>query len=318
MQGLVTVFGGTGFVGRQVVRALAKRGYRIRVATRRPELAGHLQPLGNVGQIQPVQANLRVRWSVDRAVEGAGHVINLVGILHQTGAQTFPAVQQEGASNVAEAAKAAGAKLTHGSAIGADADSKSVYARTKAAGEKAVLETVKDAVIFRPSIVFGPEDQFFNRFAGMARYSPVLPLIGGGKTKFQPVFVGDVAEAIARSVDGAAKGGKIYELGGPDVLSFRQCLEQMLEIIDRKRLFVPVPWWLANIQGSILGLLPNPLLTRDQVTLLRTDNVVSTEAEDAQLTFAGLGIQPQSTAAVLPSYLWRYRPAGQFTHRSEA
>ena len=177
---LVTVFGGSGFIGRHVVRALAKRGYLIRVATRRPELAGHLQPLGNVGQIQPVQANLRVRWSVDRAVEGAAHVINLVGILYPSGAQTFSAVQHEGAKNVAEAAKAVGAKLTHGSAIGADLKSKSAYARTKALGEKAVLETVKDAVIFRPSIVFGPEDQFFNRFANMARYSPVLPLIGGG------------------------------------------------------------------------------------------------------------------------------------------
>jgi uncharacterized protein YbjT (DUF2867 family) len=314
---LVTVFGGSGFIGRHVVSALAKRGYLIRVATRRPELAGHVQPLGNVGQIQPVQANLRVRWSVDRAVEGAAHVINLVGILYQSGAQTFSTVQQEGAKNVAEAAKAAGAKLTHGSAIGAAEKSKSAYARTKALGEKAVLETVEDAVIFRPSIVFGPEDQFFNRFANMARYSPMLPLIGGGKTKFQPVFVGDVAEAIARSVDGGVKGGHIYELGGPNVMTFRQCMEQMLEIIDRKRLLVPVPWWLAEIQGAVLGLLPKPMLTRDQVTLLKTDNVVSREAEEAHRTFAGLGIRPQSTASVLPSYLWRYRPAGQFTHRSE-
>ena len=315
---LVTVFGGSGFIGRHVVRALAKRGYLIRVATRRPELAGHVQPLGNVGQIQPVQANLRVRWSVDRAVEGADHVINLVGILYQSGAQTFSAVQQEGAKNVAEAAKAIGARLTHGSAIGADANSRSAYGRTKALGEKAVLETVHDAVIFRPSIVFGPEDQFFNRFAGMARYSPALPLIGGGTTKFQPVFVGDVAEAIARSVDGDVKGGQVYELGGPNVLSFRQCMEQMLEVIDRKRFLVPVPWWVARIQGAVLGLLPKPLLTRDQVTLLKTDNVVSREAEEAGRTFAGLGIHPQSTAAMLPSYLWRYRPAGQFTHRSEA
>ena len=315
---LVTVFGGSGFIGRHVVRALAKRGYRIRVATRRPELAGHLQPLGNVGQIQPVQANLRMRWSVDRAVEGVDHVINLVGILHNSGAQTFSAVQHEGAKNVAEAAKAAGAKLTHGSAIGADPGSKSAYARTKAAGEKVVFETIKDAVIFRPSIVFGPEDQFFNRFAGMARCSPVLPLIGGGKTRFQPVFVGDVAEVIARSVDGEVEGGKIYELGGPNVLTFRQCMEQMLDVIDRKRLFVPVPWWAAHIQGALLGMLPKPLLTSDQVTLLKTDNVVSGEAEDAQRTFGGLGIQPQSTASILPSYLWTYRPAGQFTHRSEA
>jgi uncharacterized protein YbjT (DUF2867 family) len=315
---LVTVFGGSGFIGRHVVRALAKRGYLIRVATRRPELAGHVQPLGNVGQIQPVQANLRMRWSVDRAVEGAAHVINLVGILHTSGAQTFSAVQAEGARNVAEAAKAVGARLTHGSAIGADASSKSAYARTKALGEQAVLETVKDAVIFRPSIVFGPEDQFFNRFANMARYSPVLPLIGGGKTKFQPVFVGDVAEAVARSVDGDVKGGHVYELGGPNVLTFRQCMEQMLEVIDRKRMLAPVPWWVAEIQGAILGMLPKPLLTRDQVTLLKTDNVVSRQAEEGRRAFAGLGIHPQSTAAILPSYLWSYRPAGQFTHKSEA
>ena len=315
---LVTVFGGSGFLGRHVVRALAKRGYRIRVATRRPELAGHVQPLGNVGQIQPVQANLRVRWSIDRAVEDADHVVNLVGILFEFGSQTFPAVQDFGARAVAESARAAGAGLTHGSAIGADAGSKSAYARTKALGEKAVLETVKDAIIFRPSIVFGPEDQFFNRFANMARYSPALPLIGGGRTKFQPVFVGDVAEAIARSVDGTVKGGQIYELGGPNVMTFRQTMEQMLDIIGRKRLLVPVPWWLASLQGRILGLLPNPLLTADQVTLLKSDNVVSGEAEAAGRTFAGLGIQPQSTAAILPSYLWRYRAAGQFAHNSEA
>src|SRR5262245_15292919 len=212
---LVTIFGGSGFLGRHVVRALARRGYRIRVATRRPDLAGHVQPLGNMGQIQPVQANVRVRWSVDRAVEGADHVINLVGILYESGRQTFNNVQDFGARAVAEAARAAKAKLTHGSAIGSSLNSPSAYARTKAQGEKAVLETIEDAVIFRPSIVFGQEDGFFNRFAEMARFSPVLPLIGGGHTRFQPVYVGDVAEAYARSVDGDVEGGKIYELGGP-------------------------------------------------------------------------------------------------------
>lgn len=315
---IVTVFGGSGFIGRHVVRVLAKRGYRIRAATRRPELAGHLQPLGNVGQIQPIQANIRVGWSVERAIEGADHVINLVGILHQSGTQKFDALQHVGARNVAEAAKAAGAKLTHGSAIGANPDSASAYARTKALGEQAVLDTVKDATIFRPSIVFGPEDQFFNRFADMARYSPVFPLIGGGHTKFQPVFVDDVAEAIARSVDGEVKGGKIYELGGPNIMTFRECMEQMLEIIGRKRLLAPMPWALAELQGAVLGLLPKPLLTRDQVILLKTDNVVSTEAEKAHRTFAGIGIQPHSTAAILPGYLWRYRSAGQFTQKREA
>ncbi|MEQ1941235.1 complex I NDUFA9 subunit family protein [Mesorhizobium sp. VNQ89] len=315
---LVTVFGGSGFIGRHVVRALAKRGYLIRVATRRPELAGHVQPLGNVGQIQPVQANIRVPWSIERAVEGAAHVINLVGILHQSGAQKFDAVQAVGARNIAVAAKAAGAKLTHGSAIGADLDSASAYGRTKAEGEKAVHEAIPEAVIVRPSIVFGPEDQFFNRFADMARYSPALPLIGGGNTKFQPVFVGDVAEAIARSVDGSVKGGRIYELGGPNVLTFRECMEQMLEIVDRKRLLVPMPWLVAELQAAVLELLPRPLLTRDQVTLLKSDNVVSREAEEGHRTLVGIGIQPKSTAAVLPSYLWRYRAAGQFTHKSEA
>ncbi|HMM63612.1 MAG TPA: complex I NDUFA9 subunit family protein, partial [Mesorhizobium sp.] len=216
---LVVVFGGSGFVGRHVVRALAKRGYRVRAACRRPDLAGHLQPLGNVGQIQPVQANLRVRWSVDNAVQGADHVVNLVGILHESGRQRFTAVHEFGARAVAEAARAVGAGLTHVSALGADPNSASAYARTKGRGERAVAETVKDAVIFRPSINFGPEDGFFNRFANMARYSPVLPLIGGGATKFQPVYVADVAEAIASSVDNAIERGRIYELGGPEVLT---------------------------------------------------------------------------------------------------
>ena len=315
---LVTVFGGSGFVGRHVVRALARRGYQVRVACRRPDLAGHLQPLGNVGQIQAVQANLRVRWSVDRAVQDADHVINLVGILFESGRQRFGAVQDFGARAVAEAARSVGAGLTHGSALGADAGSQSDYARSKAMGEAAVLETVPDAVIYRPSIIFGPEDGFFNRFANMARFSPVLPLIGGGLTKFQPVFVGDVAEAIACSVDGKVEGGGIYELGGPQVLTFRQCLEEMLEIIDRKRILISVPWSIASLQASILGMLPNPLLTSDQVTLLKQDNVVSPEAEKAGRTFAAIGLQPQTIASVLPSYLWRYRAAGQFTRRTEA
>ncbi|WP_274626475.1 complex I NDUFA9 subunit family protein [Arvimicrobium flavum] len=315
---LVTVFGGSGFVGRNVVQALARRGYRVRVAVRRPDLAGHVQPLGNVGQIQPVQANLRVRWSVDRAVEGADHVINLVGILHQSGRQTFNAVQDFGARAVAEAARAAGARLTHMSALGADPRSRSIYARTKAAGERAVLETVPDAVITRPSIIFGPEDGFFNRFANMARYSPFLPLIGGGETLFQPVFVGDVAEMIARSVDGTVDGGRIYELGGPDVSTFRELMEEMLEVIGRKRMLVSVPWFAAEIQGMLLGMLPNPPLTRDQVTLLRSNNVVSDAAVDEGRTLEGIGIQAQSTNVILPGYLWSYRPAGQFTRRNEA
>ncbi|PSJ57364.1 complex I NDUFA9 subunit family protein [Pseudaminobacter soli (ex Li et al. 2025)] len=315
---LITVFGGSGFIGRHVVRALATRGYRIRVGCRRPDLAGHLQPLGAMGQIQPVQANVRVRWSIDRAVEGADHVVNLVGILAEGGRQRFPAVHDFGARAVAEAARAIGAGLTHLSALGANEHSQSSYARTKAAGERAVRETIADATIFRPSIVFGPEDQFFNRFANMARYSPVLPLIGGGETRFQPVYVGDVAEAIARAVEGSVERGTTYELGGPNVLTFRQCMEEMLQVIERRRMLVSVPWWAAELQGAVLGMLPGKLLTSDQVTLLKSDNVVSAEAEREGRTFDSIGIQPQSTGTILPSYLWRYRAAGQFSRNNEA
>jgi len=315
---LVVVFGGSGFVGRHVVRALAKRGYRIRVPVRRPDLAGHLQPLGNVGQIQPVQANVRVRWSVDRAVQGADHVINLVAILHESGRQKFSAVHEFGSRAIAEAARSVGAGLTHISALGADLNAQSDYARTKALGEKAVLETIADAVIFRPSINFGPEDAFFNRFANMARYSPVLPLLGGGLTKFQPVYVGDVAEAVARSVEGKVEGGRIYELGGPQVLTFKECMEELLNVIERKRILVPVPWWMANMQASVLGLLPNPMLTKDQVLQLRSHNIVSDAAARESRTLAGLGIQPQSIGTILPSYLWRFRAAGQFQRKSAA
>ena len=315
---LVTIFGGSGFLGRHVVRALARRGYRVRVAVRNPNLAGHLQPLGNVGQIQAIQANLRYRWSVDRAVQGADHVVNLVGILFEGGRQTFDAVQDFGARAVAEAARGVGAKLTHVSAIGADPKSTAAYARTKARGEQAVLETMKDAVIFRPSIIFGPEDGFFNRFAAMARLSPALPLIGGGGMKFQPVYVGDVAEAIARAIEGKVKGGRIYELGGPETKTFKECMEDMLTVIGRKRLLVPVPWGLARLKASVLGLLPNPLLTTDQVEMLRVDNVVSAAAQKEGRTFAALGIKPDPMEAILPAYLWQYRPAGQFTRPNAA
>ena len=315
---LVTIFGGSGFIGSHVARALARRGYRMRIAVRRPNQAAHLQPLGNVGQIHAVQANLRYRWSVDRAVEGADHVINLVGILHEGGKQTFQSVQAFGARAVAEAARAIGASLTHVSAIGADENSPAAYARTKAAGEKAVLETVPDAVILRPSIVFGPEDDFFNRFAEMSRFSPFLPLIGGGETKFQPVFVGDVAEAIARTVEGKVEGGRIYELGGPEVMTFRECMEEMLSAIDRKRAFISVPWFAARLQGKLLGLLPNPMLTVDQVEMLKADNVVSEAARSEGRTLQAFGIEPRAADAILPGYLWRYRPAGQFTRKGAA
>jgi NADH dehydrogenase len=309
---LVTVFGGSGFLGRHVVSALAKRGFNVRAAVRRPDLAGHLQPLGNVGQIHAVQANLRHRWSVDRAVEGADHVVNLVGILFESGKQSFDAVQAFGARAVAEAARNAGAGLTHVSAISADIASPASYARTKAEAEKAVLETVPSAVILRPSIIFGPEDNFFNQFAAMARIAPALPAIGGGVTKFQPVYVRDVAEAVARSVEGALTPGATYELGGPDVKTFRECLELVLAVTERKRPLVTIPFWLAKIQGSVLGMLPKPLLTKDQVIMLETDNVVSDAAKAAGRTLEGMGITPATAEAILPSYLWRFRETGQY------
>lgn len=314
---LVTVFGGSGFVGRHVVGVLARKGYQVRVACRRPDLAFHLQPLGNVGQIALVQANLRYRWSVDRALEGADHAVNLVAILHETGRQKFASVQEFGARAVAEAARAAGASLTHVSAIGADAASPSAYARTKAAAELAVLETVKSAIILRPSLVFGPEDRFFNRFANMARFTPALPLIGAD-TLFQPVFVGDVAQAVAVSVAGGATPGKTYELGGPDQRSFRAWMELMLEVIGRERMLANIPFWMAKIQGSLLGMLPNPLLTADQVELLKIDNVVSKQAVKERRTLEGLGIAPSAAEAILPSYLSRFRVAGQFTRNASA
>jgi uncharacterized protein YbjT (DUF2867 family) len=310
---LVTVFGGSGFVGRHIVRALAKRGYLVRVACRRPDLAGHLQPLGNVGQIQPIQANLRYRWSIERALEGADYAINCVGILHEGGRQRFSSVQSFGAQAIAEVCRANGISMTQISAIGADAQSQSEYARTKAAGVAAVLDAVPDAVILRPSIIFGPEDSFFNRFAEMARFSPVLPLIGGGTTKFQPVYVGDVAEVAARAADGKIAGGTSYDLGGPEVLTFRECMETMLEVIERKRWLVSVPWPVARLQASILEMLPNPLLTSDQLKQLAADNVVSEAAIRDGRTLQGLGIRPQSLEAILPTYLWRFRRTGQYS-----
>ena len=315
---LVTVFGGSGFVGRHVVRALAQRGYRIRVAVRRPDLAFALQPLGNVGQISLYQANVRDRASIDRAVKGADHVVNLVAILAESGKQKFDAVQDFGARAVAEATRAAGARLTHFSAIGADAGSPSDYARTKGQAEKAVLDIIKDAVILRPSIIFGPDDKFFNKFAEMSQISPFLPAIGGGATKFQVVYVGDVAEAVARSVDGAVKGGRIYEIGGPEVRTFKQLMQEMLTVIERKRLFLPIPFWAASIMGAVLGRLPGKVITSDQVKLLKVDNIVSAEAKKEGRTLEGIGITPQTMESILPTYLWRFRTRGQFQKVSAA
>lgn len=310
---LVTIFGGSGFVGRYVVRELVNRGYRVRVAVRRPDLAGFLQPIGNVGQIQLVQANLRYRKSIDAAVTGSDVVINLVGILQESGRQKFDAVQAFGARAVAEAARAEKASLIHMSAIGADSQSPSAYGRTKGVGEEGVLETIKNAIIIRPSIVFGQEDDFFNRFASMARFAPALPLIGGGTTRFQPVYVGDVAEAIALGVEGKLAGGKVYELGGPQTPTFRECLEIMLKEIGRKKMLVSLPWFVASAMGKVMGWLPGAPITSDQVKMLRNDNVVSEEAIKQKRTLEGMGIAPTPMSAILPSYLVQYRPHGQFT-----
>jgi uncharacterized protein YbjT (DUF2867 family) len=313
---LVTVFGGSGFLGRSVVRALAKRDYRIRVAVRRPELAGHLQPLGRVGQIHAVQANLRYPASVAAAMRDSHAAINLVGILTESGAQTFEAVQGQGAGTVAQAVAAAGASMVHVSAIGADENSPARYARAKAAGEKAVLAAIPSATILRPSVVFGPEDQFTNRFAALARISPMLPLIGGGLTKVQPVYVGDVATAVADAVDGKTRPGVPYELGGPEVLTMREIMEIILATIERERMLVSLPFGLAKLQTLFLQFAPGPLkLTPDQVALLRSDNVVSDTAKAAGLTLEGLGIMPDSLEAIAPQYLWRFRKAGQFQHK---
>lgn len=314
---LVTVFGGSGFLGRNVVRALAKRGYRIRVAVRRPELAGHLQPLGRVGQIHPVQANVRYPASVEAAMRDSSVAINLIGILTESGAQSFDAVQAKGAETIARAAHAVGARMVHVSAIGADANSPSGYGRTKAAGEQAVLAAVPSATIMRPSVLFGPEDEFTNRFAALARISPFLPLIGGGTTRMQPAYVGDVATAVADAVDGKTRPGATYELGGPEVLTMREIMEVILNITDRKRMLVSLPWGLAKFQAMFLQFAPGALkLTPDQVMMLQSDNVVSDSAKAAGLTLEGLGIAPDSMEAVAPQYLWRFRAAGQFQRKN--
>lgn len=310
---LVTVFGGSGFVGRAVVAALTKRGYRVRVAVRRPEVSYYMLPLGTVGQIQQIQANIRHRWSIDRALIGADYAINLVGIMNESGKQRFNTVQVLGAKNIADACKQANVPLTHMSALAADSASHSAYSRTKAEGEKAVRAILPDTIIMRPSAIFGADDTFFNRFANMARFSPFMPLIGGGNTMFQPVFIDDVAEAIALSVDGKLKSGETYELAGPESRSLKEWMIRTLEVIDRKRAFISVPWWLAKLAGSIAGILPKPALTRDQVDLLQKDYVLSPAAIQSGLTLEAMGIAPQAPDAIMTSYLWRYRVAGQYS-----
>ena len=305
---LVTIFGGSGFLGRHTVRALAKAGWRIKIATRHPARGFFLRPLGTVGQIDFVKCDVADADAVAAAVKGSNAVINLTGILFQKG-QTFEDVQAEGAANIARAAADAGVTaLVHVSAIGADAQSESEYAVTKAQGEQAMREAFPNAVVLRPSIIFGPEDGFFNKFAAMARYLPVLPLVGGGHTRFQPVFVGDVAAAIVKTLSSDEARGRTFELGGPSIYSFKELLQIILRETGRKRLLAPLPFGIASVKAAFLQIMPNPILTMDQVKLLKKDNVVAPTAAG----LADLGITPTSVEAVIPSYLWRFRAKGEY------
>jgi uncharacterized protein YbjT (DUF2867 family) len=315
MTRLVTILGGSGFVGRYVARRMAQAGWRVRVATRRPNEHLHVRTYGVPGQVEPVLCNIRDEASLRSALHGAEAVVNCVGILAESGRNSFEAVQSRGAALAARVAADEGvARFVQISAIGADAASESLYARTKAAGEAAVVAAFPQAVVLRPSIIFGPEDQFFNRFAGMTRLSPVLP-IAGGATRFQPVWVDDVAQAAAKAAQGGIAGG-VYELGGPEVLSFRTLMDRMLAEIRRNRIVFVMPWWIAGLmargfdlaQTVSFGLFTNGLLTRDQLANLRRDNVVAPDTRG----FADLGIVPTALDAILPTYLWRFRPTGQF------
>jgi uncharacterized protein YbjT (DUF2867 family) len=313
---LIVVFGGSGFIGRHVVKQLARGGFRVRVPMRRPHLGQDLRVLGDVGQIHLMQANVRFPDSIAAALEGADGVVNLVGVLHEQGKQDFQAMHVAASEAIAAAVKAAGVKkLVQVSSIGADPRAKAKYARTKGEAEAAVRALVPGAVILRPSIVFGPEDNFFNRFADMAKFSPFLPLIGGGKTKFQPVHVQDVADAVARSLTRADVAGRTFELGGPRVYSFRQLLDFVQATINRKRLYFPLAFFIAKPMGMFFSaILPfGPPITGDQVQMLKTDNIVGVSGEKGVGTIADLGVTPLETIeAIVPSYLWRFRPHGQF------
>lgn len=301
---LVTIFGGAGFIGRHLVRSLAAKGWRIRVISRTPALCGHLQPLGEVGQIVVQATDCSDEKGLTTLLEGSNAVVNLVGILFETSKQRFDGVQGDLPGRIARAATAAGVEhLVHLSAIGADAQSSSAYARSKASGEKAVKEGFAQAVILRPSIVIGPEDDFFNRFAAMARVSPALPLIGGGKTKFQPIYVADVSKAIVKALELDLARGETFELGGPKVYSFAELLRYMLNVIGRKRLLLNLPYGVAAFQARFFELLPKPLLTRDQLELLKSDNVVGDQAK----TLNDLSVSPTPIEMIVPEYLARYR-----------
>ena len=319
---LVTVFGGSGFVGRHIVRAFARQGWRVRAAMRRPDLAGFLQPMGVVGQVQAVQANLRYPDSVAAAVEGAEIVINAAGVKAQTGRQSYEAVHVFGSEEIARAAKKSGARaLVHISGIGADATSSNAYIASKGRAEDAVRAAFDRSTILRPSVVFGPEDDFFNRFAGLARVMPALPMFGGGGAKLQPVYVGDIARAAAHVIEDDAMAAKVFELGGPDVLTLKQAMELTLRITERKRALIPLPFAVSRVMAGAtewasaltLGKFPKALTTtRDQIDLLREDNVVSQAAAAEGRTLSGLGLEPQGVEAILATYLIRYRKTGQF------
>lgn len=307
---LVTVFGASGFIGRHIVRELAKRGARVNAVCRDVERAKFLKPMGVVGQVTPMRADVTDAAAIARAVDGATAVINLVGILHPSGRNTFEAIQATAPGTIARAAKEAGAsRMVHISAIGADAASQSLYARSKAAGEEAVRAAFAGATILRPSIVFGPNDGFFNRFAAMAVLAPALPLIGGGRTRFQPVYVDDVADAVLAALVTPDAIGETYELGGPSVYSFEELLRMVLAETKRKCALLPMPFWLATFEAFFLEFLPSPPLTRDQVQLLKTDNVVSEGAK----TLADLGIEATPVEIVLPTYLDKFRPGGRYS-----
>ncbi len=314
---LVTIFGGSGYVGTQVTQAFARAGYRVRVAVRRPDLAGHVRPLGNVGQVVPIQANLRNAESVRRAVHGADVVVNLVGIGYEAGRQRFRAVHAMGARNVAAAAKAAGARaLIHMSALGADPQSAAAYSRSKALGEQEVFAAFPEAVIVRPSIIFGPGDGFFNRYGGLARMMPVLPVFGAG-ARFQPVYLGDVAEAILRAAEGVVPGGRVYELGGPEIETHKQLLERVLRATGRKNPLLPLPGGIGKLLALPFAILPfPPVITADQIEMLQVDNVVSDAAIAEGRTLAAFGIEPVAMDAILPSYLWRFMKNGQFDRQT--
>jgi len=309
----VTVFGGSGFIGRYVVERLADQGAVVTVAVRDPEQAKFLRPLGQVGQVTPIAANVHDAAALARAVDGADAVVNLVGILFKRGRQTFQSIHADAPAAIGRAAADAGVqRLVHVSAIGARTTAWSEYHRTKGAGEEALREQFPKATILRPSIVFGPEDGFFNLFGALARLLPVLPLYGGGKTRFQPVYVGDVAAAAVNAFADASAAGKIYELGGPAVYTFAELMEIVLAQTQRRRLLLPVPFAVGQIQATFLGLLPKPPMTRDQLLSLKTDSVVSEEA----LTLADLGVQATALEAIVPTYLHRYRRGGRLGRTS--